>query len=163
MAEIQPRFASDFIGTDHAALADPLQQGALLWGALVGRLTPLAAAQFGERPALPGLDCGQPLAQADRQRGRKHLTDGVMVVVGGPLQKLEGDRIQNRALIENFECAPQLGGRYLRLKNNRGDDTHEFLPAERDANSHAGCGRCIELLGGQVIEYPAQRRIQGDL
>ena len=76
-----------------------------------------AAARAGggaQRPALGGGHGVRATAQGDRQRGRDDLAGRVTVVLRGPAQQVEQDRVEHRLVVDERERALQAGFRDVR-------------------------------------------------
>ena len=124
----------------------------------------LLATVLCDAPVLDARSGRLTVAQADRQRGGVNLADGVVVVLRGPAQQFESDRIVNRALIQKLQRALELKLRHGGFGHDANQNADQTLTAEGDQDPHAKKGRLLRPTRGRaVIKHLAQRRVDGDL
>ena len=136
------------------------QQFALLRGAAQAargqRLLPCR----GRVPVGHGLAGVHAFAQQLGQRRGQHRAHRVVVVAGRPAQEAQQRRGQQRLGVDHLGDRPQLRRRHVRALRQAHHHAHELLPPK--GHAHATADRRRDL-ARQVIEQPAQRRVQRDL
>jgi hypothetical protein len=86
----------------------------------------------------------------------------MVVVLRREFDQLEHARIDDGLGVEHFEHGLEFLERQLGARGVRVDDAHPSLASERDANAGAGLRRMRAGARRQVVEQPAQRRVERD-
>ena len=99
------------------------------------------------------------LAQQPWQRRGQHRAQRVVVIARRPGQQVQQRLVQQRLFVEYRGDRPQLVGGQVCLCGQGDHQPDQRLPAE--GHAHAAT-HCHGLSVRQIIEQPAQRRVQRD-
>ena len=103
---------------------------------------------------------GLTRAQADRQCRGKHFAERVVIVLGCPAQQVEGDRIEDRPLVQNLERGLELSGRRRPTRQRRQPRCRSAAAGRRaraPARRAAAPARPCQCARRQIVEDAAQR------
>ena len=125
----------------------PLEQGPLprrtpLRRRSVERLAPCRR----QRPHLGLVLRRLACADSGRQRCRHDLAEGMVVVLGGETQQIEGHRVEDRALVQDLEGRLEFRSRDFRVAYRSDKHADDLTPAEGNADADAP-GRCRRQRG----------------
>ena len=114
----------------------------------------------------PDLRCavrGLSRAQGHRESGGDDLAERMVVVVGGPAQQLQSNRIEDRSVVQDVVGRFELRSGHGRDLGDAGEHADQLAAAERHLHPHPGSGGPSGGVGRQVIEGAAQRRVERNL
>jgi hypothetical protein len=116
----------------------------------------------GREPALGERARSRTLAREFWQRGREHLAQGMVVVLGGEFDQLQYARVDDGFGVEHFEHRLELLARQLGPRGVRMDHADQPLTAEGHAHARARLRRMCRRARRQVIEQAAQGSVERD-
>jgi hypothetical protein len=112
-------------------------------------------------PALGGGARRGTSARQLGQRGGEHLAQRMVVVLRGPFDQLQNLTVDDGLVVQHVEHGLELVARQLGRSRDCADDADQPLPPEGHADPRTDL-RGRQILRWQVVEQPAQRRIQRD-
>ena len=102
--------SGELVGGGAVALREPGEQLASFRRPLGSGTLELGAPGGGDRPYFDGRQGGLTRPEAGRQRRRHDLAERMVIVIGGPPQKIEGHGIEYGTRVQYLDCMLQLGG-----------------------------------------------------